>query len=115
MGGAISYVELPNMYDNLEALESVIQYMYNNIRYAEFNTKSDYCTECGHEGEILINEDNQWECPMCHTKMTYTGQAVEPGKPDKQLIIVRRACGYLGAELFNYGKTIEIKNRVTHL
>ncbi|WP_353422999.1 anaerobic ribonucleoside-triphosphate reductase [Christensenella massiliensis] len=102
-GGAISYVEIPNMRHNLEALEEVIKYIYDNIQYAEFNTKSDYCHVCGFDGEIIINDDNEWECPNCgnkdHTKMNVT----------------RRTCGYLGENFWNVGKTKEIKARVLHL
>ncbi len=102
-GGAISYVEIPNMRNNLEALEEVIKYIYDHIQYAEFNTKSDYCHECGFDGEIIINDDNEWECPNCgnkdHAKMNVT----------------RRTCGYLGENFWNVGKTKEIKARVLHL
>ncbi len=102
-GGAISYVEVPNMQKNLEALEEIVKFIYNNIQYAEFNTKSDYCHECGFEGEIIINDYNQWECPQCgnknHSKMNVT----------------RRTCGYLGENFWNVGKTKEIKSRVLHL
>lgn len=102
-GGAISYVEIPNMRHNLEALEEVVKYIYDNIQYAEFNTKSDYCHVCGFDGEIIINDDNEWECPNCgnkdHTKMNVT----------------RRTCGYLGENFWNVGKTKEIKARVLHL
>ena len=102
-GGAISYVEVPNMENNLEALEEVVKFIYDNIQYAEFNTKSDYCQECGFSGEILINEDLEWECPNCHNK-------------DKnKLNVARRTCGYLGENFWNVGKTKEIKQRVTHL
>lgn len=102
-GGAISYVEIPNMRNNIEALEEVIKYIYDHIQYAEFNTKSDYCHECGFDGEIIINDDNEWECPNCgnkdHAKMNVT----------------RRTCGYLGENFWNVGKTKEIKARVLHL
>lgn len=102
-GGAISYVEIPNMRHNLEALEEVVKYIYDNIQYAEFNTKSDYCHVCGFDGEIIINDDNEWECPNCgnkdHAKMNVT----------------RRTCGYLGENFWNVGKTKEIKARVLHL
>ena len=102
-GGAISYVEIPNMRHNLEALEEVVKYIYDNIQYAEFNTKSDYCHVCGFDGEIVINDDNEWECPNCgnkdHAKMNVT----------------RRTCGYLGENFWNVGKTKEIKARVLHL
>lgn len=102
-GGAISYVEIPNMRHNLEALEEVVKFIYDNIQYAEFNTKSDYCHVCGYDGEIIINDDMEWECPQCgnkdHAKMNVT----------------RRTCGYLGENFWNVGKTKEIKSRVLHL
>ena len=102
-GGAISYIEVPNMEKNLDALESVVKFIYDNIQYAEFNTKSDYCHICGFSGEIIINDNNEWECPNCgnkaHSKMT----------------VVRRTCGYLGENFWNAGKTKEIKQRVMHL
>ena len=102
-GGAISYIEIPNMQKNIDALESVVKFIYDNIQYAEFNTKSDYCHVCGFDGEIIINKDNEWECPNCgnkdHSKMT----------------VVRRTCGYLGENFWNAGKTKEIKQRVMHL
>ena len=102
-GGAISYVEIPNMNKNLNALEQLVKYIYDNIQYAEFNTKSDYCQECSFDGEIIINDDNEWECPNCHNKNHDT------------MNVVRRTCGYLGENYWNTGKTKEIKNRVTHL
>lgn len=102
-GGAISYVEIPNMRHNLEAMEDVVKYIYNHIQYAEFNTKSDYCHVCGFDGEIGINDDFEWECSQCgnkdHSKMNVT----------------RRTCGYLGENFWNVGKTKEIKSRVLHL
>ena len=102
-GGAISYIEIPNMRNNLKALEDIVKFIYDNIQYAEFNTKSDYCHICGFDGEIIINEKNQWECPNCgnqdHNKMNVT----------------RRTCGYLGENFWNEGKTKEIKARVLHL
>ena len=102
-GGAISYVEIPNMRHNLEALEEIVRFIYDNIQYAEFNTKSDYCHVCDYDGEIMINDDNEWECPQCgnkdHSKMNVT----------------RRTCGYLGETFWNVGKTKEIKARVLHL
>ena len=102
-GGAISYVEIPNMRNNLEALESLVKFIYDNIQYAEFNTKSDYCHICGYDGEITINDNFEWECPQCgnkdHSKMNVT----------------RRTCGYLGENFWNVGKTKEIKSRVLHL
>ena len=102
-GGAISYIEIPNMQKNIDALETAVKFIYDNIQYAEFNTKSDYCHVCGFDGEIIINKDNEWECPNCgnkdHAKMT----------------VVRRTCGYLGENFWNAGKTKEIKQRVLHL
>lgn len=102
-GGAISYVEIPNMRHNLPALKELVKYIYDHIQYAEFNTKSDYCHVCGYDGEIMINEDNEWECPQCgnkdHSKMNVT----------------RRTCGYLGENFWNEGKTKEIKSRVLHV
>ena len=102
-GGSISYVEIPNMEHNIPALEEVVKFIYENIQYAEFNTKSDYCHVCGFDGEIIINDNNEWECPNCgnkdHSKMT----------------VVRRTCGYLGENFWNAGKTKEIKQRVLHL
>ncbi len=102
-GGCISYIEIPNMSKNIEALESVVKFIYDNIQYAEFNTKSDYCHECGYDGEIIINKDNEWECPNCGNK------------DHKKLTVVRRTCGYLGENFWNTGKTKEIKQRVMHL
>lgn len=102
-GGAISYVEIPNMKNNLEALETVVKYIYDNIQYAEFNTKSDYCQACGFDGEILINDDMEWECPQCHNK------------DHSRMNVTRRTCGYLGENFWNDGKTKEIKSRVLHL
>ena len=102
-GGAISYVEIPNMQNNLEALEELVKFIYENIQYAEFNTKSDYCHVCGFDGEIIINDDLEWECPNCHNK-------------DKnKMNVTRRTCGYLGENFWNVGKTKEIKARVLHL
>ncbi len=102
-GGAISYVEIPNMRHNLEALEEVVKFIYENIQYAEFNTKSDYCHACGFDGEIIINDNLEWECPQCHNK-------------DKNTMnVTRRTCGYLGENFWNVGKTKEIKSRVLHL
>ena len=102
-GGAISYIEIPNMQKNIDALETAVKFIYDNIQYAEFNTKSDYCHVCGFDGEIILNKDNEWECPNCgnkdHSKMT----------------VVRRTCGYLGENFWNAGKTKEIKQRVMHL
>lgn len=102
-GGAISYIEIPNMRHNLPALESIVKFIYDNIQYAEFNTKSDYCHECGFDGEIMINDDLEWECPVCHNK------------DQKKMNVTRRTCGYLGENFWNVGKTKEIKSRVLHL
>ena len=102
-GGAISYVEVPNMNGNLTAMEDVIKFIYDNIQYAEFNTKSDYCQVCGFSGEIQINADNEWECPNCHNK------------DHRRMNVTRRTCGYLGENFWNVGKTKEIKARVLHL
>ena len=102
-GGAISYVEIPNMRHNLPALAEVVKFIYDNIQYAEFNTKSDYCHVCGFDGEIIINDEGEWECPCCHNK-------------DHALMnVTRRTCGYLGENFWNVGKTKEIKSRVLHL
>ena len=102
-GGAISYVEVPNMQHNLEALREVVKFIYDNIQYAEFNTKSDYCHVCGFDGEIQIDDDLNWVCPNC-------------GNKDKtKMNVTRRTCGYLGENFWNVGKTKEIKSRVTHL
>ena len=102
-GGAISYVEIPNMRHNLEVLEEIVKFIYDNIQYAEFNTKSDYCHVCGFDGEIKINENLEWECPQCgnkdHAKMNVT----------------LRTCGYLGENFWNVGKTKEINARVLHI
>ncbi|MBR2779124.1 MAG: anaerobic ribonucleoside-triphosphate reductase, partial [Firmicutes bacterium] len=102
-GGSISYVEVPNMKNNLDAMADVVQFIYDNILYAEFNTKSDYCQVCGYDGEIMINDDNEWECPNCHNK------------DQKKMNVTRRTCGYLGENFWNVGKTKEIKARVLHL
>ncbi len=102
-GGAISYVEIPNMRHNLTALADVVQFIYDNIQYAEFNTKSDYCHVCGFDGEIIINDNNEWECPVCHNK------------DQRKMNVTRRTCGYLGENFWNVGKTKEIKARVLHL
>ncbi len=102
-GGCISYVEIPNMRHNLEALKEVVRFIYDNIQYAEFNTKSDYCQCCGYDGEIMINDDFQWECPVCHNK------------DQNKMNVTRRTCGYLGENYWNVGKTKEIKSRVLHL
>ena len=102
-GGSISYVEIPNMRHNLEALEDVVRFIYENIQYAEFNTKSDYCHVCGYDGEIMINKKLEWECPQCHNKNK------------NKMNVTRRTCGYLGENFWNVGKTKEINSRVLHL
>ncbi|MBE5921884.1 MAG: anaerobic ribonucleoside-triphosphate reductase [Lachnospiraceae bacterium] len=102
-GGAISYVEIPNMRHNLPALEELVKFIYNNIQYAEFNTKSDYCHECGYDGEIIINDEGDWECPQCHNK------------DHAKMNVTRRTCGYLGENFWNEGKTKEINARVLHI
>jgi ribonucleoside-triphosphate reductase len=102
-GGAISYIEIPNMRHNLEAMEDIVRFIYDNIQYAEFNTKSDYCHVCGFDGEITINDDLEWECPVCHNK------------DQSKMNVTRRTCGYLGENFWNEGKTKEIKSRVLHL
>ena len=105
-GGAISYVEVPNMQDNLEAVIAVMQFIYDNIMYAELNTKSDYCQVCGYDGEIaIVEEDGKlvWECPHCHNR------------DQSKLNVARRTCGYIGTQFWNQGRTQEIKDRVLHL
>lgn len=102
-GGAISYVEIPNISNNLSALSEVVKFIYDNIQYAEFNTKSDYCSCCGFDGEIQVNDNYEWECPNCGNK--------DHGK----MSVTRRTCGYLGENYWNVGKTKEIKSRVLHL
>ena len=106
-GGAISYIEVPNMQDNIPAVESVMQFIYNNIMYAELNTKSDYCEVCGYDGEIQIKEDESgkliWECPNCGNK------------DQDKMSVARRTCGYIGTQFWNQGRTQEIKDRVLHL
>lgn len=102
-GGAISYVEIPNLTKNLEAIEEVVKFMYDHIQYAEFNTKSDYCHVCAYDGEIIINSDGDWECPQCHNK------------DHNKMNVTRRTCGYLGENFWNEGKTKEISKRVLHL
>ena len=102
-GGAISYIEIPNMQHNLDAMEEVVKFIYDNVQYGEFNTKSDFCHVCGFDGEIKLNKDLQWECPNC-------------GNRDKsKMNVTRRTCGYLGENFWNEGKTKEIGQRVTHL
>ena len=105
-GGAISYVEVPNLQDNIPAVLEVIKYIYDNIMYAELNTKSDYCQVCGYEGEIKIVEDGDklvWECPMCKNR------------DQDKMNVARRTCGYIGSNFWNQGRTMEIKERVLHL
>lgn len=102
-GGAISYVEIPNLAKNLEAIEEVVKFIYDHIQYAEFNTKSDFCHICNFDGEIIINEDGEWECPQCHNK------------DHSKMNVTRRTCGYLGENFWNVGKTKEISKRVLHL
>ena len=105
-GGAISYVEVPNMQNNIPAVLSVMQYIYNHIMYAELNTKSDYCQVCGYDGEIKIVEENgklEWRCPNC-------------GNEDQsKMNVARRTCGYIGTQFWNQGRTQEIRDRVLHL
>lgn len=102
-GGCISYVELPNLTHNVEAVKTLIAFIYDNIQYAEFNTKSDYCHVCGYDGEIMVNADGEWECPQCHNK------------DHAKMNVTRRTCGYLGENFWNEGKTKEIASRVLHL
>lgn len=104
-GGALSYIEIPNMSHNLEAIEEMIKFIYEYVQYGEFNTKSDYCSKCGFDGEIVLDENNEWKCPQCGNKDTAT------------MTIVRRTCGYLGTGEagWNEGKTAEIGQRVLHL
>ena len=106
-GGAISYIEVPDMQQNIPAVLSVMQFIYDHIMYAELNTKSDYCEVCGYDGEILIKEDECgkliWECPNC-------------GNQDQdKMSVARRTCGYIGTQFWNQGRTQEIKDRVLHL
>ena len=105
-GGAISYVEVPNMQNNIPAVLSVMKFIYDNIMYAELNTKSDYCQVCGFDGEIKIVEDDGkliWECPKCGNR------------DERKMNVCRRVCGYLGVNYFNQGRTAEIRERVLHL
>ena len=106
-GGAISYVEVPDMQNNIEAVLGVMQFIYDNIMYAELNTKSDYCQVCGYDGEIEIREDEDgkliWECPNCHNR------------DQAKMNVARRTCGYIGTQYWNQGRTQEIKERVLHL
>lgn len=102
-GGAISYIEVPNMQNNIPAVLQVIKFIYDNIMYAEINTKSDYCQKCGYDGEILIDDDMEWYCPNCGNRDHDT------------LNVARRTCGYIGTNFFNRGRTQEIRERVLHL
>ena len=102
-GGCISYVEIPNLEKNQPVVEKLITYIYDNVRYGEFNSKSDYCFACGFQGQIDLNSDNQWECPCCHNKDM------------KKMYVSRRTCGYLGSNEWNEGKRKEIGMRVEHL
>ncbi len=102
-GGCISYVEIPNMQNNIPAILTMMHYIYDHITYAEFNTKSDYCHRCGFDGEIIVNADNHWECPQCHNR------------DEDTMTVVRRTCGYLGENYWNHGKTKEISERVLHI
>ena len=102
-GGAVSYVETPNLQDNLEVVLQIIKFIYNNIMYAELNTKSDYCQKCGYDGEILIDENLEWYCPNCGNRDHDT------------LNVARRTCGYIGSNFWNKGRTQEIKERVLHI
>ncbi|MDO5738465.1 MAG: anaerobic ribonucleoside-triphosphate reductase [Eubacteriales bacterium] len=102
-GGMISYAEIPNLTQNPEAVETLVKYIYDHITYAEFNTKSDYCHECGYDGEIIVNEENNWECPNCNNR------------DRNRLTVIRRTCGYLGENFWNEGRTKEIASRVLHI
>ena len=105
-GGAISYIEVPNMQNNIEGVLAVMRFIYDNIMYAELNTKSDYCQECGYDGEIeIVEEDNKliWRCPNCGNTNQDT------------MNVARRTCGYIGTQFWNQGRTQEIKERVMHL
>ena len=105
-GGAISYVEVPNMQDNIPAVLDVMKFIYDNIMYAELNTKSDYCQVCGYDGEIQIQDDDGklvWECPNCKNR------------DQAKMNVARRTCGYIGSQYWNQGRTQEIKERVLHL
>ena len=106
-GGAISYVEVPNMQNNIDAVVEIIRFIYDNIMYAELNTKSDYCHVCGYEGEIQIKKDEDgkliWECPNCENR------------DQERMNVARRTCGYIGTQFWNQGRTQEIKERVLHL
>ena len=102
-GGAISYIETPNLQNNIEVVEQLIEYIYNNIMYAELNTKSDYCQKCGFDGEILLDDNLEWYCPQCGNR------------DHRTLNVARRTCGYIGTNFWNKGRTEEIKERVLHI
>ena len=106
-GGAISYVEVPNMQQNIRAVLDIIKFIYDNIMYAELNTKSDYCQVCGYDGEIEIRDDEDgklvWVCPKCGNR------------DQSKMNVARRTCGYIGTQFWNQGRTQEIKERVMHL
>lgn len=102
-GGCISYIEIPNMAHNLEALDTLVRFIYENIQYAEFNTKSDFCHVCAYDGEIILNDEGEWECPQCGNK------------DQSKMNVTRRTCGYLGENFWNEGRTKEIKDRVLHI
>lgn len=105
-GGAISYVEVPSMQHNIPAVISILQFIYDNIMYAEINSKSDFCQVCSFDGEIKIVEDNgklEWECPVCSNRDQH------------KLNVARRTCGYIGTQFWNQGRTAEIRDRVMHL
>ena len=102
-GGCISYVEMPTVLKNTEALKSIIRWAYNHIQYFEFNNKSDYCQECGYTGEMIINNHGKFECPQCHNDDI------------NKMYVVRRTCGYLGSQNWNAGKMNEFDNRYVHI
>jgi ribonucleoside-triphosphate reductase len=102
-GGAISYVETPNMQNNIEAVLALIDFIYDTIMYAEMNTKSDYCMSCGYDGEMQVDDNMKWYCPNCGCKN------------QDDLYVTRRTCGYIGTQKWNYGRTQEIKQRVLHV
>lgn len=102
-GGCISYVEVPNLKNNLKALKNVIRFIYDNVQYGEINTRSDICHKCGFEGEIRANKDGIWECPNCHNT------------DFNEMTVTRRTCGYIGSNGWNVGKVKEINSRVLHL
>ena len=107
LGGAISYVEVPDLQNNLEVVIQIMQYIYDHIMYAEINSKSDYCQVCGYDGEIIIKKDNEnklyWECPNCGNK------------DQNKMNVARRTCGYIGSNFWNQGRTQEIAERVLHI